>query len=89
MNNTQSAPKDLQCQDLPLGKILLRQGFITSAQLENALQAQQNCSLKLGELLLQKNWLTEENLNQALREQYWRREGFWVIAEPKSQQVFA
>jgi hypothetical protein len=73
----------MQSKDIRLGKILLRKGFITSCQLENALQAQQGTSSRLGELLLQKGWLTEEQLKQALQEQYWRKEGFWVIADAR------
>jgi hypothetical protein len=41
----------------------------------------------LGELLLQKGWLTEEQLKQALQEQYWRKEGFWVIADARKDSV--
>jgi hypothetical protein len=77
----------MQSKDIRLGKILLRKGFITSCQLENALQAQQGTSSRLGELLLQKGWLTEEQLKQALQEQYWRKEGFWVIADTRKDSV--
>ena len=34
---------------------------------------------KLGELLLSNALITEGQLKQALREQYWRRNGYWVI----------
>lgn len=34
---------------------------------------------KLGELLLSHALITEGQLKQALREQYWRRNGYWVI----------
>lgn len=75
--------KAMQSKDIRLGKILLRKGFITPSQLENALQAQQERPFRLGELLLQQGWLTEEQLKQALQEQYWRKEGFWVIGDRK------
>jgi len=77
----------MQSKDIRLGKILLRKGFITSCQLENALQSQQETPFRLGELLLQKGWLTEEQLKQALQEQYWRKEGFWVIADARKDSV--
>ena len=79
--------KAMQSKDIRLGKILLRKGFITSCQLENALQVQQETPFRLGELLLQKGWLTEEQLKQALQEQYWRKEGFWVIADASKDSV--
>jgi hypothetical protein len=51
------------------------------------LQAQQGTPFRLGELLLQKGWLTEEQLKQALQEQYWRKAGFWVIADGRKDEV--
>jgi hypothetical protein len=87
MISLQHSSTAMQSKDIRLGKILLRKGFITSCQLENALQSQQETPFRLGELLLQKGWLTEEQLKQALQEQYWRKEGFWVIADASKDSV--
>lgn len=62
-----------------LGWILIRKCWITPAQLEEALQLQQSTAARLGELLMQRSLLTPEQLEIALREQFWRRNGYWVI----------
>ena len=64
---------------MKLGEILLKKKLISSTQLEQALNLQCLYSEKLGELLVSKGWLQPEDLHQALREQYWRKEGFWII----------
>ena len=62
-----------------LGWILIQKRWITSAQLQMTLAQQLDCSKKLGELLLERSLISQEQLNQALKEQYWRRNGYWVI----------
>lgn len=63
-----------------LGWILVRKGWISSSQLQLLLEQQLHCSKKLGELLLEKSLISETQLGQALQEQYWRRNGYWIIS---------
>ncbi|MBW4467551.1 MAG: hypothetical protein KME07_19160 [Pegethrix bostrychoides GSE-TBD4-15B] len=65
-----------------LGWILIRNRWISAAQLQAVLAQQpptQQPRRKLGELLLSAALITEGQLKQALREQYWRRNGYWII----------
>lgn len=64
---------------MQLGQILLKKKWISSGQLEEALNLQSSKSCKLGEVLLQKGVIMNEQLDFALQEQHWRRKGFWVI----------
>ena len=79
--------------DAKLGWILLQKRWISAAQLQAALlqqsqlqqsQLQQShqqfqCPKKLGELLVEQAMLSAAQLKDALQEQYWRRQGYWVI----------
>ena len=62
-----------------LGWILIRNRWISAAQLQKILSEQLQSGQKLGEILLSAALITESQLKQALREQYWRRNGYWVI----------
>jgi len=62
-----------------LGWILIQNRWISPAQLQSILAEQLQSHRKLGELLLSSALITEGQLKQALREQYWRRNGYWVI----------
>jgi hypothetical protein len=62
-----------------LGWILIRHRWISAAQLQTILPQQDHGSKKLGELLLEQSLISEAQLDEALQEQYWRRNGFWVI----------
>ena len=62
-----------------LGWILLNKKLISPPQLEAALTRQHHCCQKLGELLMSEKLISDEQLEQSLREQYWRRNGYWVI----------
>lgn len=62
-----------------LGWILIQKRWISTVQLQVALLHQTHCSKKLGELLIEQASLTETQLKAALQEQYWRRNGYWVI----------
>ncbi len=62
-----------------LGQILMQKKLISSSQLEAAIALQASSSKKLGELLIMQGLLQENQLQQALKEQYWRRNGFWII----------
>jgi hypothetical protein len=63
-----------------LGWILIRNRWISAAQLQDMLRQQSRApQTRLGELLLQRALISEAQLKQALREQYWRRNGYWVI----------
>jgi hypothetical protein len=55
---------------LPLGALLIREGLITSEQLELALLDQQGTGLRLGELLVQWGWVDSAAISRALAEQY-------------------
>jgi len=55
---------------LPLGALLIREGLITSEQLELALIDQQGTGLRLGELLVQWGWVESAAISRALAEQY-------------------
>ena len=48
-----------------LGQILIRDGVITPAQLEQALAQQRSSGVLLGEILLSLNFVTEEALARA------------------------
>jgi hypothetical protein len=62
-----------------LGQILLRKRWISQNQLERTINQQDFNNRRLGELLVQQGFIGREQLEQALQEQYWRRNGFWVI----------
>src|SRR6266540_3184707 len=55
---------------LPLGALLIREGLISSEQLELALIDQQGTGLRLGELLVQWGWVESAAISRALAEQY-------------------
>jgi len=55
---------------LPLGALLVREGLISSEQLELALMDQQGTGLRLGELLVQWGWIESAAISRALAEQY-------------------
>ncbi|GFE68738.1 hypothetical protein [Chroococcus sp. FPU101] len=62
-----------------LGQILLKKRWVSLNQLETTVNQQKDSNHKLGELLLQQGFIAQEQLEQALKEQYWRRNGYWVI----------
>lgn len=62
-----------------LGEILLEKNLLTPHQLNLALSQQRETGKKLGELLRERQWISAETLEMALKEQYWRRNGFWII----------
>jgi MSHA biogenesis protein MshE len=55
---------------LPLGALLVREGLITSEQLELALIDQEGTGMRLGELLVQWGWVDSGAISRALAEQY-------------------
>jgi hypothetical protein len=62
-----------------LGWILLNKKLISPAQLESVLCQQRQCRQKLGELLVEAKLISDQQLAQLLQEQYWRKNGYWVI----------
>lgn len=74
-----SSPTSSPSDSAKLGWILIRKRWISAAQLQTFLSKQPQSQQKLGELLLSAALITEGQLKQALREQYWRRNGYWVI----------
>ncbi len=55
---------------LPLGTLLVREGLITTEQLETALIDQQGTGMRLGELLVHWGWVRSDQISRALAEQY-------------------
>ena len=64
---------------MQLGQILIRKKWVSPPQLEEVIERQTQKRRKLGELMVDRGLIDEKQLEQALREQYWRRNGFWVI----------
>ncbi len=64
---------------MKLGQILLKRRWISPIDLENAIDLQTSHRQKLGELLIGRGVIANDQLEQALQEQYWRKNGFWVI----------
>jgi aspartate ammonia-lyase len=62
-----------------LGWVLVNKKIISQSQLESVLTTQFRQPKKLGELLLEQKLISHKQLQQALKEQYWRRNGYWVI----------
>ena len=64
---------------MQLGQILIRKKLISDHQLEQTIGEQISCPTKLGELLIKNHLIDTAQLEIALKEQYWRRNGFWLI----------
>jgi len=64
---------------MTLGQILLCKKWISSEQLEETISEAEKSGRPLGEVLLERGLLAQEQLQKALQEQYWRRQGYWVI----------
>jgi hypothetical protein len=64
---------------MQLGQILLQKKWISSHQLDQTIDLQRNRREKLGKILVNQGYIANEQLNLALQEQYWRKNGFWVI----------
>jgi len=64
---------------MQLGTILVRKRLISPSQLNIALEIQSLTGIKLGKILVTKELIGAQDLEQALLEQYWRKNGFWVI----------
>lgn len=69
----------LRNQRIRLGELLIEKKLISQELLQDFLASQQKTQQHLGQLLLQADWLSEEQLNSVLQEQYWRRNGYWLI----------
>ncbi len=66
-------------QKIHIGDILLKRQLITPAQLKCALSQQTIQERRLGEILIDLGLISPNELENALQEQYWRRNGFWVL----------
>lgn len=64
---------------MKLGQILIRKQIISLQQLEKTVDKQPIEQKKIGELLIAEKLISSQDLELALKEQYWRRNGFWVI----------
>ncbi|MFK7914916.1 MAG: ATPase, T2SS/T4P/T4SS family [Pseudomonadales bacterium] len=61
--------RSLTPQHRKLGDILLEQGLLTQAQLDEALAMQTATGKKLGELVIERGWVTDQDVLRALSEQ--------------------
>ena len=52
-----------------LGRLLINRGYITEAQLDEALVLQASQSMMLGEVLIQQGWITAKELKRTLKHQ--------------------
>lgn len=64
-----ATPNAQQLEKSRLGRILVNRGYITDAQLQQALEEQRLSGDKLGEVLVHAGWLTERELHRTLRHQ--------------------
>lgn len=64
---------------MKIGEILLRKKLVSPNQLNRAIGKQGETRQKLGEVLLEDSLISSDDLDMALKEQYWRKNGFWVI----------
>ncbi|MGM0451118.1 MAG: pilus assembly protein PilB [Pseudomonadota bacterium] len=62
-------PNPQQLEKSRLGRLLVNRGYITDAQLQQALEEQRLSGDKLGTVLVHAGWLTERELNRTLRHQ--------------------
>jgi type IV pilus assembly protein PilB len=53
-----------------LGALLLRDGHLTAAQLEEALEAKEETGRRLGEILVERGWVSDAAIARALAEQH-------------------
>ncbi|MEM6446174.1 MAG: hypothetical protein AAFY57_05120 [Cyanobacteria bacterium J06642_2] len=72
--------KALADQSMPLGEILVRRRILSRSQLKEILIEQAQTGELLGALLFRKGVISYQRLQEALKEQYWRQNGYWVIA---------
>ncbi len=64
---------------MKLGEILVKNHHIAPMDLEQAIARQGKSHRLLGEFLMHQGLIDDVQLKTALQEQYWRRQGFWVI----------
>jgi hypothetical protein len=65
----------------PIGEIFVENGFITSAQLESALEVQQRTGARIGEILIEQGVLTRLDLASALAE-HWEPPAAAAVQSP-------
>lgn len=65
-----------------IGEILIEKGFITEAQLKEALEVQKSSAGFLGNIMVDNGWISKDQLSEALAEQF----GIPLV-ELKSQHV--
>src|SRR5437764_1314970 len=73
---------------IPLGRILVRSGRITSGQLEAVLAEQRQSARRLGDLVIERGLVTREAIDQALRDQV-AEEIYELFAWPEARFYFA
>ena len=64
-----ATPNPQHLEKSRLGRLLVNRGYITDAQLQQALEEQRLSGDKLGVVLVRAGWLTERELDQTLRHQ--------------------
>lgn len=63
-----------------VGEMLVRKGWISQTELEQALAEQLSSNKKLGEILIERNLIPQEILEKIIEKQYWQKNGFWLIS---------
>ncbi|MEO1131394.1 MAG: hypothetical protein AAFX40_01665 [Cyanobacteria bacterium J06639_1] len=72
--------KALADQKIQLGEILVRRHVLSRSQLDSMLSEQKQTGERLGAMLFRKGMISYQRLQDALKEQYWRKNGYWVIS---------
>jgi N-acetylglucosaminyldiphosphoundecaprenol N-acetyl-beta-D-mannosaminyltransferase len=70
----------LQNQKIKLGELLVQSQVISQTKLNHLLDLQKSNHHRLGEVMIQQKVLSSQQLEQILREQYWRKQGFWLTS---------
>ena len=66
---------------MKLGQILIKKQWVSPSELSQALTKQRLTNQRLGEVLVEESVISAKQLTIALKEQYWRKNGFWVISD--------
>jgi N-acetylglucosaminyldiphosphoundecaprenol N-acetyl-beta-D-mannosaminyltransferase len=74
----------LQNQKIKLGELLVQNHVISQNKLNKLLDLQKSNNCKLGEMMVQQKVISYERLEQFLLEQYWRKQGLWLMSNEVS-----
>jgi N-acetylglucosaminyldiphosphoundecaprenol N-acetyl-beta-D-mannosaminyltransferase len=71
----------LQNQRIKLGELLVQNQIISQAKLNHLLELQKSNHCLLGEVMVQQKVLSSKQIEQFLLEQYWRKQGLWLMSD--------